>query len=295
MADPDIEIALETRALLGESPVWSAAHDALFWIDIEGRLVHRTDPATGTDETRELDGRPGALALTGDPDRLLVATEHDLVDLTWSSGETSNRVQLEANSPPTRMNDGRTDPAGRFWVGSMDEPSDSGRGAGQLHRIQPDRTFETMETGVGVTNGMAFSPDGTVMYWADTPRLTVWAYDFDVDSGARRNARVFLDFNDLPGKPDGACVDETGCYWVACVYGSAVLRATPEGVVDRIIEVPVEKPSMPAFGSAGLDTMFVTSISLGGVKPAGDPTVTEGALLAIDAGVRGIAEPLFAG
>ena len=290
-----IDTVLDERARLGESPVWSGHENVLYWIDIDSRLVHRTDPSTGHDETRVVDGRPGSIALTSDPDRLLVAIEHDLAELTWSTGELHQRHVLEAGSPPTRMNDGRTDPGGRFWVGSMDDPSGSGAKAGFLHRIERDRSHQIMETGVGVSNGLAFSPDGSVMYWADTTRQAVWSYDYDVDAGTRRNGRLFLDFSDLPGRPDGACVDETGCYWVACVYGWTLLRATPDGTVDRIVELPLEKPSMPAFGGTDLGTLFVTSISSSGSSPASPGQPLAGALLAIDPGVYGTPEPLFAG
>lgn len=290
-----VDAITDEVAALGESPVWDRRQDRLYWIDIDGRRVHRTDPSTGADEVRELDGRPGSIALTADPDRLLVSIEHAVADLQWSTGELDHRIEIEPAGTPSRMNDGRTDPAGRFWVGSMDQSSDRAGNAGFLHRVDADRSFQTMETGVGVANGLAFSPDGSVMYWADTRRLTVWAYDYDTDTGARRNGRVFLDFTDLPGKPDGACVDETGCYWVACVYGWSVLRATPDGEVDRIIELPVEKPSMPAFGGAALDTMFLTSINSGGSAPAQPGQPLAGSVLALDPGVRGVSEPLFGG
>jgi sugar lactone lactonase YvrE len=151
-----------------------------------------------------------------------------------------------------------------------------------------------IQSGVGVSNGLAFSPDGAVMYWADTTRDLVWAYDYDAASGMRRNERVFLDFSSLPGRPDGACVDETGCYWVACVYGWSLLRATPAGAVDRIIELPVEKPSMPAFGGSDLDTLYLTSISTGGSVPLAPGQPWAGGLLALVPGVKGLAEPLFA-
>ena len=290
-----IKPVLGIRARLGESPVWSGRERALYWIDIDTQLVHRYDPDTDRDESRELPGRPGSVVLTGDADRLGVAMEHEVVDLVWSTGAVTRRVVLEVTGVPTRLNDGRTDPAGRLWVGSMDDPASSGHKAGALHRVDPDGHHEVVEGGVGVSNGLAFSPDGSVMYWADTTRDLVWAFDYDNTAGVRRNPRVFLDFATLPGRPDGACVDETGCYWVACVYGWALLRATPAGIVDRIIELPVEKPSMPAFGGPDLDVMYVTSISSGGAKPAAPDQPLAGALLSLSPGVRGLPEPLFAG
>ena len=291
----EIECVSDVRARLGECPLWSGRDRFLYWIDIDSRLVHRYDPDDSRSDTRELPGRPGALALTHDPDCLLVAMEHELVDLTWSTGALTRRVELEVQGSPTRLNDGRTDTAGRFWVGSMDDPANSGRRAATLHRVEPDGRCRRVQTDVGVSNGLAFSPDGSVMYWADTTRELVWAYDYDVAAGTRRNKRVFLDFAKLPGKPDGACIDDTGCYWVACVYGWALLRATPDGDVDRVIDLPVEKPSMPAFGGDALDIMYVTSISTGGSTPAGAGQPLAGALLTVAAGVRGLPEPLFAG
>lgn len=291
----DIECVLDTRALLGECPVWSSRDRCLYWIDVDSQLVHRYDRDLDRSESRGLPGRPGSIALTLDADHLLVAMEHQLVDLTWSTEEVAPRLQLEADDTPTRLNDGRVDPAGRFWVGSMDMPAHNRGKAAALYRVEPGGGSEAIETGVGVSNGLAFSPDGSVMYWADTTRDLVWAYDYDVASGTRRNERVFLDFSTLPGRPDGACVDETGCYWVACVYGWALLRATPEGDVDRIIELPVEKPSMPAFGGSSLDTMFLTSISTGGSVPLAPGQPWAGALLTLVPGVKGLPEPLFAG
>ena len=292
---PNIEAVLPLRAQLGECPVWDVRSDHLYWIDIDARTIYRYDPSTGTNEGRQLGGRPGSFVLTDDPGRLVVGLEHELVDLQWSTGTTTPRIALEPSSARTRLNDGRCDPAGRYWVGSMDDPAGSLAFGAMLHRVEPDDRFETIESGVGVSNGLAFSPDGSTMYWADTRRSTVWAYDYDLTTGHRSNQRVFLDFTDLPGSPDGACVDSDGCYWVACVYGWAMLRATPDGVVERIIELPVEKPSMPAFGGTDLDTLFVTSISSGGSTPAARGQPLAGALLAIDPGVTGIAEPRFGG
>lgn len=289
------EVVLDARAELGECPVWSGHDACLFWLDIDGRLVHRYDPATGRDSAVVVDGRPGSVALTPDPDRLLVAIEHRLVDLEWSTGATTLRLELEEPDRATRLNDGRCDPVGRFWVGSMDDPSTNGARGGRLYRVDKDGTAVVEQVDVGVSNSLAFAPGGDVMYWSDTTRGLVWAYDYDTGSGSRSGGRVFLDFADLPGKPDGACVDETGCVWVACVYGWSLLRATPDGTVDRIIELPVEKPSMPAFGGRELDTLFVTSISSGGSHPAAPGQPLAGALLALTPGVRGIPEPLFTG
>ena len=176
---------LPARAQLGECPTWSPAEARLYWVDIDGRAVHRFDPATGLDEQRSAPGRPASLALTDTPERLLVAIEGRLAFLDWPSGVWTEWVVLEAADLRNRLNDGRCDPAGRFWVGSMSDPAvASGDGprpaTGLLHRVEADGTAVTVRSGIGVTNGLAFAPDGRTMYFADTHRDTVWAYDYDI-------------------------------------------------------------------------------------------------------------------
>ncbi len=281
---------------LGECPVWDRRLGRLLLEDIEGRAIHRVDIDTGGVETRDLPGRPGSFVLTADPDRLVVAMEHELVELRWSTGAVTALCDVETPDPEVRLNDGRCDPSGRYWVGSMDLPPEAGRHRGRLHRITvTDGHVEIHEQrdGVGVANATAFSPDGTVMYWADTPTSTVWSYDVDPETGDRSNERVFLDFTDLPGLPDGAGVDADGCLWVACVTGSAVLRATPDGSVDRIIDVPVLLPTMPAFVGPELDRLVVTSIST--ERADADPAFPDGCLLELDVDAVGLHEPIFPG
>jgi sugar lactone lactonase YvrE len=284
---------LPARAQLGECPIWSPAEGRLYWVDIDGRAVHRFDTETGADEVRAMAGRPTAIALTQETGRLLVAVELELGFLDWPTGTWTDWITLEPDNGGNRLNDGRCDPAGRFWVGSMFEPTAADRSTGILHRVGGDGTVADIRSGIGISNGLAFSPDGRTMYFADTSRRTVWAYDFDPDDGHPSNERVFVDFSTLPGKPDGACVDADGGYWIACVYGWAVARVMPDGRVDRLIEVPVEKPSMPAFGGSDMSTVFVTSIRRG---VDGHPKQPEaGSLFAFDAGVRGLPAPVFAG
>lgn len=285
----------ELHTELGECPVWDDRIGRLVLEDIDGRRIHRVDIDTGAVETRSLPARPGSFVLTDEPDRLVVAMEHELVSLEWSTGAVHAIAEVERPDPQVRLNDGRCDRAGRYWVGSMDLPPEAGRSKGSLHRIGftgDELEIATVRTGIGINNGTAFSPDGRTMYWADTPTATVWAYDLDPDTGERHGERVFLDFADLPGLPDGACVDADGCYWVACVTGSAVLRATPAGDVDRVVEVPMLLPTMPAFVGAGLDRLVVTSIATD--RADADPACPDGCLLELDVDVVGVPEPLLA-
>lgn len=290
--------------MLGEGPVWSPAEQVLYWIDIDGCAVHRYDPGTGTDESRSTVARPGSLALTADPGKLLMATESRVVWFDWQTGDTQPFVEPESPGVGIRMNDGRTDPAGRFVVGSMYEDTGANYFVGTLHAIEGDGSCRALRRAVGVSNGLAFDAEREIMYWADTPTQQVLAWDYDADTGTRGNERVFFDYRQVEGKPDGACVDADGFYWSASVRGWALTRVAPDGTVERRIDLPVELPTMPCFGGANLDQLFVTSISTGPTD-AGDAAdvarrggVAPGALLVIDLsgeGIRGRLDAPFAG
>ncbi len=287
-------------ALLGECPVWSETESALYWEDIEGRCIHRWDPATETQQTRKLAGRPGSFVLTPTDGELVVAMEHELVRLQWESGETTPIVQVEDPSAGNRLNDGRCDARGRFHVGTMWPDGAAGEFRGGFYRIDPDGSVHTLETDVGIPNGLVFDEARSRMYWADTLHRKIWVWDYDVETAVRENKRVFYDYgaeDAVAGLPDGACLDAEGGYWSASVYGWALTRIGLDGVVDHQIEVPVQKPSMPAFGGEDLRTLFVTSIGNAGNTPSepGRDGFEPGALLAIDAEVAGVVEPRFGG
>jgi len=285
-------------AALGESPVWCTEEAILYWVDIDGKTIHRHDPATNTHEMRSIDGRPGSIALTSERDRLLVASEHQLLGLDWNTGAITPFASLEVPGAGNRLNDGRCDPVGRFVVGSMYADTTAGRTTGTLHRFHHDRELVTLRTHIGVANGLAFDADRERMYFADTPTERVLVFDYEASTGDLSNQRLFFDYQRYPGKPDGACIDDDGCYWSASVYGWTLLRITPNGDVDCRIELPIQKPSMPCFGGANLDTLFVTTIGTGGTIPSepGRDGFEPGATLAIEGlGVKGISEPRFAG
>ncbi len=291
----NIEVVVSAGALLGESPVWSVAEQVLYWVDIDGRRVHRFDPATGRDEERDISSRPGSVALTGRPGRLLVAAEHELVWLQWETGRVDHFLGLEPAGTGNRLNDGRADPGGRFWVGSMHERPSERRFTGLLHRVSVGGGHQVVDRGLGVSNSLAFALDGHTMYRSDTLRGVVWALDFEPATGRATRPRLFTDFAGLPGGPDGAAVDQEGCLWIACVHGGAVARFTPAGALDRLVELPVPGPTMPAFGGSRLDTLFVTSLgaAISASAPAASPLA--GAVLAFQPGVAGLAEPDFGG
>ena len=296
----EVEVAIGKPAALGEGPVWSVAEQVLYWIDIDGRAVHRYDPSTGLDVARPTPGRPGSLALTAAPGRLLLATEHQVVWFDWNTGVSEPFVQLEVPGRGIRLNDGRTDPAGRFIVGSMFEDTQADKFIGSLHRVDADGTIAALRRAVGVSNGLAFDQDRGRMYWTDTMTQQVLMWDYDADSGERSNERVFFDYSTIRGRPDGACVDSDGYYWSASVRGWALTRIAPDGTVERRIDLPVQLPTMPCFGGPNLDTIFVTSIRVLDDNPENVDKrkgVEPGAVLAIDLsseGIQGLPDPLFA-
>lgn len=292
-----VDIAVSTPALLGECPAWDERQQALYWVDIEGRKIHRHDPATGDNTTHSTDGRPGSFVFTSDPDVLLVAMENELRWFHWPSGATKTFVAVEPAGNENRLNDGKTDRAGRYIVGSMYENPNAGVATGTLYSVQPDGSVRSIRDNIGVTNGLAFDPLLDRAYFADTHTRKVERYKYDTATGRWSDETSFFDYADHPGLPDGACVDSEGHYWSASVYGWAVIRISPDGTIVDRIELPVEKPSMPAFGGPDYRTLYITTIGMGGGRPSaeGRDGAIPGSLLSVRTEVPGLAEVPFAG
>lgn len=293
----EVSVVGDVVAQLGECPVWDPKAEVLYWEDIEGRLIHRMNPRTEQTESHSLPGRPGSFVRTQTSGRLLVAMETDLHWLDWDTGALEHFVSVEDPAKGNRLNDGRCDPAGRYIVGTMHpEPRDN-LSKGHLYSIAADGYVDVLEDGVGIPNSTVFDAERGRMYWADTFRGSIVQWDYDVETGRRSNSAVFFDYKsqpDVAGLPDGACLDAEGCVWSASVTGWALTRITPNGDVDRRIELPVSMPTMPAFGGADLSTIYVTSLVGGPVDEARSGGVQAGSLLAIDVDVEGVPEPLFA-
>ncbi len=277
---------------LGECPVWSVREQALYWIDIENRRLFRLDPASGAQVSWAMPATIGSFAL-GRGGRMLLALRTGFVRFDTSSGDiTPVGPRLDYDPGTHRLNDGRCDRAGRFWVGSINETKSAADA--KLYRLDGAsmRLSSMEEHGITIANGLAFSPDDRTLYFADTVQHRVWAYDFDLASGSIRNQRLFIQTSQTQGRPDGAAVDADGGYWI-CVHGK-VLRYSPEGRLDREVELPAMRLTMCAFGGSHLDTLYVTSMAdYPNVAP--DPTKPHaGRLFAVDIGTAGMPEPEFA-
>lgn len=293
MTDIPVDLVLDAKATLGEGPVWNVDEQKLYWVDIQQNKIHRTDPSTGIDEVRTFPEQVGCIGFR-QAGGLIAAMRSGFYTVDFESGSRSFVCDPE-NKPGNRMNDGRCDPYGAFWAGSMMDPSDRKTRTGSIWRLAPDGGAREMVTDIGISNGIAFDAERKRFYCADTYAdvQTVWCFDHDPDTGSISNRRVFFTTHDLPGRPDGASVDVEGCYWVALTSWT-IARFTPEGKLDRMIKVPVEKPTMCAFGGFDMSTLFITSIGYDYLPQAeGQPLA--GGLFACRPGVRGVAEGKFKG
>lgn len=290
-----VDCVLDAKAALGEGALWCEREQALWWVDIEGRALHRFDPATGADRAWPTPSRIGCFAFR-ERGGMVVALEDGFHFFDPATGEREAVVDPEPDRPGNRFNDGTPTPGGRFIAGTM--PMGPREPVAAFYRLWPDRRCEKLFDGLTVTNGSAFSPDGKLFYFSDSEASvrTIWACDHDPASGALTNRRVFVDTRGLAGRPDGGTCDADGCYWMAGVGGWQLVRFTPRGQVDRIVEMPVERPTKVAFGGASLDTLYVTSIGQHPTPGTEARQPQAGGIFALRVpGVTGVPQPRFAG
>jgi sugar lactone lactonase YvrE len=289
----DTELIVDAHNILGEGPLWDTKEERLYWIDSLGNTVHRCDPNGGEIRTWSVPENIGALALR-DKSGGVVALRDGFYFLDFESGECDPIADPEPEHSGTRFNDGKVDRRGRFIAGCMDYDEKSGDSG--LYRLDPDLSCHKLDEGIVVSNGPCCSPDDRTFYFADTWKA-LFAYDYDIDSGAVSNKRVLVPVEgESNGVPDGATVDAEGYIWSAQVYGARINRYAPDGTLERSIEAPVQNITSVMFGGANLDILFVTSMGHQPVrgKPSSDPR--NGGVFSIRGlGVRGIPEPRFAG
>ena len=288
----DVTCVYEGRALLGECPVWNERDQGLYWTDIYRPSINRFDPASATNTVWDMPESVASFAFR-EQGGLIAGTRTGFAFIDLEAGTFERLANPLPDNPEFRMNDGKCDPHGRFWVGSMIESLD--QPVGVLYRYDPDGTWHQVVRDLYCPNGLAFSPDGATMYRADSRQDTIWASDYEIATGTFSNERVFVETQLTEGRPDGAAVDAEGHYWIANVQGWRVTRYTPEGIVDRVIAVPAQRPTMCAFGGPNLATLYITT----GTYPLEDRYLRKqplaGALFAVEVGVRGRLDHRFAG
>ena len=292
---PDIQCVVQGADILGEVPLWCSRSRKLWWIDVRRPAIQSYDPATGQHTAVRLAAEMlvGSIALR-EAGGMLLATSSGLYLYDPTKPDAPKLLlNPETDKPKNRLNDGKCDRRGRFWVGSMKDGVREPEGS--LYRFDPDYSCHMQFGGVNVPNSISWSPDNRTMYFADTHLQLIWAFDFDLDDGVMSHRRVFKDWTGTEAKPDGSTVDADGCLWNAMVGTGQVVRLTPQGKVDRIIQLPLTNATCPAFGGDALDTLYVTSHSqrLSPEQIAKEPLA--GGLFAINVGVTGLPEPRFAG
>ena len=276
----------------GEAVTWHAEEQAVYWTDINRFLIHRLDAAGGGVHSWLFEEPVVALALTTRPGTLLVALGSRL--LLWRP-ETDAREEhgfTLPGWPRVRLNDGRADPAGNFWVGSMRNnvladggEGEVGPGEGTLFRIAPDGAVTVWRERLGIANTLCWSPDRTRFYSADTLENEVRVYDYDAGSGAIANERPFLQAAGA-GFPDGSAMDQEGSLWNCRYGGGCILRASPDGQTVRRVAMPVTNVTTAAFGGEALKTLYVSTAHHGGER-------LSGSLFKLEADVPGLPENRF--
>ncbi len=289
---PDLELVLDAGLELGEGPIWDDEQRVLLFVDIMRGDVHAFDPATNGHRVVNV-GRPvGAVALTTRGD-WVIAAARGFYRGDPRTGRADLIVEVEPEAADTRMNDGAVDPAGRFWAGTMSLVRQRERGA--LYRLDPGGTAHRLLSPVTTSNGIDWSPDGRFMYYADTGTRRIDVFDFDLAAGVPRARRSFVDFAGEEGRPDGLVVDADGAIWVALWEGGAVRRYTPEGRLDRVVEVPARRTTKCAFGGPSLADLYITTASRGLDAEARRAQPQAGGLFRLRSAGRGQPPRRFAG
>lgn len=274
---PEITAAVAIGASIGESPVWSAKRDRLLWIDITGRQLHSFDPAEGNDRVINM---PAPVGLLAEPPtgRIVVGLDCVLARCDREGG-ISRFARAPDAAPTFRFNDGKFDACGRLWTGMMSK--EGRKESGILYRFDPDGTWHVADTGFDLPNGLEWSLDGRTFYFTDSRKGHIYAYDFDPDGGQVSNRRRFFAIAPVNGKPDGLTIDAEGHLLSPLFDGSAIARISPDGRLERLIRLPVPRPTSSAFSGDGR-TLFVTTARIGLSKAQLTAAPLSGNLLSLD-------------
>ncbi len=281
---PPAEAIGTAACRLGESPVWDARERVLWWVDVLTPSLWSYDPATGETEAHPIRARRlGSLALRA-AGGLLLACDDGLHAYDPTTGEQTWLIDPEPGVEGHRKNDGRADWAGNFWIGTLRERDYAPVGA--LYRVTPEREVTTIAAGLAIPNGLAFDRERKRAYYADTRAYRIWARDYDAETGALGEARVFATTTP-PARPDGSCIDREGFLWNAHYAGGQLARYAPCGTLERTVDLPVSHPTCCCFGGVDLDILFVTSASEPLTPDERGSEPLAGRVLALDVGTSG--------
>ena len=287
----DIRRIGATTDILGEAPIWDVRSQAFYWVDIRRPAVQRYDWATQEVTSWPMPEMVGSLAVR-ENGGLVVALKSQIAFFDPATGALVRVAAPEAGRENMRFNDGKCDRQGRFWAGTMNDVTRDPEGA--LYRLDPARGCVAVEHGIRIPNSLAWSEDSGTLYFADSPLRTIFSYPFDPATGEIGVRRPFVSV-EAPAIPDGATVDAEGCLWSAHYDGWRIVRFTPDGRIDRVIDLPVQRPTSCQFGGPNLDVLFVTTARQKLTAEALAKQPLAGALLALDVRVKGVPEARYAG
>ncbi|GCE49562.1 sugar lactone lactonase YvrE [Thermosporothrix hazakensis] len=252
----ELEHLLPLQNTLGEGPRWNEVTQRLYWVDIVNKCYYHYTPATGHYEQIHVGTQIGTLAFR-EQGNLILATQEGFAFWDEQTRQLHHLINPEAEKPHMRFNDGAVDCQGRFWAGSMDEYEQEDTGS--LYRLDPDGSLHRILTNLGISNGIGWNPDNTIMYFIDSPRRTISAFDFNATTGTISNERPLVTITDAGTIPDGLTVDSEGGIWCAHWGGAKIVRYTPDGEVERIIPIPAPHVTSCTFGGPRMDELYITT------------------------------------
>ncbi|SDM83901.1 Sugar lactone lactonase YvrE [Paenibacillus sp. yr247] len=285
MGAQTVQLVLDAKAILAEGPCWNAEQRLLYWVDIVGEKFGRFDPETGKNEDFSIGEYVGAVVCAGE-NEVVLATQSGFQTYQMKQHELTPLIDPESHLPRNRFNDGKCDSRGRFWAGTMEIIEKEATGS--LYVLETDLSYRKVYEGVGVSNGIAWSLDEKEMYYIDSMKKLVLAFEFDVEKGEISNPRILIDFRTEKGFPDGMTMDEEGMLWIAHWDGWQVSRWNPQtGQKMDSIAVPAAKATSCVFGGDELDTLYITTARKGLQVDQLEEQPHAGGIFAVKPGVKG--------
>lgn len=286
---------MKAEAIVGESPLWSPHERVLYWVDITGQKIHRFNPRAAVNDTSHLPQQPVTSVGLREKGGLVITLRKDFAFFNPETGDLKLLSDPEEDKPYDRFNDAKCDRQGRFWAGTMDDVKWNAP-HGSLYRLDPDTKVTCMKTSVICANGLGWSPDNRVFYFTESFRHGIYAYNFDPSNGniSKRCLFASIDRNS-DGFPDGLTVDEEGYVWSVHNVVGLVVRYSPSGAIDCVIEIPVPRPTSCIFGGDELDVLYITSARETMTPEEIAQAPLSGSLFAVKPGVKGLLEPYFTG
>ena len=285
-----VKTLLKINAKLGECPRWDEQSQTLYWVDIDHFRLNQFDPATGNNRYLQLEEEIGCFALC-EQGGFIAGLRSGFVKIESMEGGLTAIADPESDKPWQRFNDGRCDGAGRFIAGTLNPRKDAY--SGHFYSLENDQVRRLVGEN-WTSNGLAFSPDGTTLYYSDTPRHTIFACDYNLETGDVGEQRLFAQFPHGWGRPDGASVDSQGNYWVALYAGGRVVQVSPKGEILNTIAIPAKNPTMVTFGGPDLKTLMITTTQAGSLEEA-EQYPLSGSIFSVDVDVAGLPEARFKG